>query len=334
MAAAFKEVWKWSGVDEKAAGGSAMIVPYGGVNFVQLEGGSGLVVRVKKSGKTHSRPNVRIVELDDGAKLGELATRRQAQMALRPECNVPDGRRTFAIYGDIPAGLRGAEVEAYSPGSKSVDARLRVIVLKPRPVKISLRVLQTLDEAGKPAPHSKLDFEPERLLTYLNLILTPQTNIVVSLGLTKPTALLDEAKIAKALDLKASKARLPELVSFDRFKDLLAGQRDADAACTIFLMKKVGSGLNQNGSVSREVLGRMDSNLNIGMVADNADTFFYARTLAHEFGHFLGRYSKKGETTYTGFDDLHSDPDQLMHQGGSGWRIPLAHCLSNFNPNY
>lgn len=334
MAAAFKEVWKWSGVDEKAAGGPAMIVPYGGVSFVQLEGGSGLVVRVKKSAKANSRAKIRITELADAASHGELATRRQAQLTLRPECSVPGGRRTFAMYGDIPAGAQGAEVEAFNPGTQSVDARLRVVVLKPRAVKISLRVLQTVDESNKPAPHSKLKFEPERLLAYLNLILTPQTNIVVSLGVTAPAPPLDEARIAKALDLKAAKARLPEVVSFDRFKDLLAAQRDTDAACTIFLMKKVGSGLNQNGSISKEVLGRMDSNLNIGMVADNEDTFFYARTLAHEFGHFLGRYRKEGEKTYSGFDDLRTDSDQLMRQGGSGWRIPLEHCIGYFNPNY
>ena len=59
----------------------------------------------------------------------------------------------------------------------------------------------------------------------------------------------------------------------------------------------------------------------------------YARTMAHEISHFLGRYSKL-DGTYKGFDDLHSDADLLMHQGGSGWKISLEHCLNYFNPGY
>lgn len=333
MAGAFREMWKWSGVDEAMTGASAMIVPFGGSNFVQLESGRGLVLRVKSDGKSSKADKIRIVDVEDASKQGDLGKRRRAQLALRTEFNLANGRRTFEIHGRQTAGIQGVEVEAYNPVKKSVDARLRVVVLRARPVTVSLRVVHVMDESGKPAPHSKLKFEPDRLLEYLNLILTPQTNIVVSLGLTTPATLLDEARIAKALDLKAAKARLPELVSFDRFKDLLAEQKDPDADCTIFLMRKVGSGLNQNGSVREEVSGRMDSNLKIGMVADEADKFFYARTLAHELGHFLGR-SVQSDKTYRGFPDLRSDADKLMQQGGSGWKIPVEHCVNHFNKTY
>lgn len=333
MAGAFREAWKWSGVDEKAANGPAMVVPLNGSNFVQLDNGSGLTVRVKPDAKKGKAEKIKIVDLADDSKQ-ELAKKRQAQLALRPEFNLAGGRRSFAIHGKSLAGYQGVTVEAYNPGTKSVDATLRVVVLKARTVKVSIRVVHSQDEAGNTVPHSKLKFEPEVLRDYLNLIVTPQTNIVVSLGMTDPAKLTDGARIAKALELSADKARLPELVSFDRFQGLFAEQRDPDADCTIFLVNKVGSGLNQNGSVSKEVLGRMDANLKIGLVADQTDKYFYARTLAHELGHFLGRYRTKDKTTYNGFDDLYSDADKLMHQGGSGWRIPLEHCLNYFNPNY
>jgi hypothetical protein len=329
MSAAFREAWKWSGVDETTQDGPAMVVPMGGSNFVQLENGADLDVGPKNK----KSKRIKITEVGASTQ-GSLEKVKKEQLTLRSELRFNSGRRTFEIHGLQPAGYRGEEVQAINTREKNkVEAKLRVVVLKPKTVTVSIRPVQVRDSSGKLVHHSKLPFDAKKLIEEMKLILTPQTAIVLSLGLTTPAPVLDEALIAKLLELKtATKAPLPEVVSVDRFKGVFKDLRDPKADVTIFAVQKVGSGLNQDGSAI-EQSGTMDSNLKIGFVADNSNHFFYVRTMAHELAHFLGRY-RKPDNTYKGFDDLHTDADKLMHQGGSGWKIPLEHCLNYFNAGY
>lgn len=331
MAAAFREVWKWSGVDETATSGPAMIVPSGGSNFVQLDNGDGLIVRAAHTNK--HKHSIKIIDLADAPQNPELGKRRQAQLMLRPELKLVSGRRTFEIRGVRVAGYMGVEVEAFNPRTREVEARVRVVVLKSRAVKLSIRPVQVHDSNKELVSHSELAFEPKSLFDQIRLIVTPQTNIVILSGETSPVKVTDKALIARMLGLKAPESPMPETVSFDKFKNLFWQLRDGDADCTIFLARKVGSGLTSNGAIDHGVAGVMDSALKVGLVADEPDKFFYARTLAHEFCHFLGRRQQK-DGTFVGFDDLRTDTDKLMTQGGAGWKIPLEHCLNHFNAGY
>ncbi len=332
MSVAFRETWKWSGVDETTPDGPAIVVSMGGSNFVQLENGADLDVGPKN--KKSKKIKITEVGASTRGSLEKLEKVKKEQITLRSELRFNSGRRTFEIHGLQPAGYRGEEVQAINTSEKNkVEAKLRVVVLKPKLVTVSIRPVQVRNSSGKLVHHSKLPFDAKKLIEEINLILTPQTAIVLSLGLTTPAPVLDEALIAKLLELKTvTKAPLPEVVSVDRFKGVFKDLRAPKADVTIFAVQKVGSGLNQNGSAI-EKTGTMDSNLKIGFVADNSDHFFYVRTMAHELAHFLGR-RRTDNNTYTGFDDLYTDADKLMHQGGSGWKIPLEHCLNYFNSGY
>jgi hypothetical protein len=134
-----------------------------------------------------------------------------------------------------------------------VKAKLQVVVLKPKPVTVSIRPVQVRDSSGKLVHHSKLPFDAKKLIEEINLILTPQTAIVLSLGLTTPTPVLDEALITKLLELKTvTKTPLPEMVSVDRLKGAFKDLHDPKANVTIFAVQNVGAGLNRNGSAIKQ----------------------------------------------------------------------------------
>ena len=324
MGALFREVWPWSGVDETYSGGVSMIIPMGGSNFIQLENGEGLDVVPKKKG------NIVVHDLAKEPNRDGLRKRIKSQSTLRQVAANP-ARRTFEIVGKNPAGYTGIDVEAIDPKSKKVEAKFHAVPMRPRKVTVSIRPVQVRDAAGILTLHSKLPFDAKKMLEWLTLIISPQTNIVFSLGLTTPAPVLDEAVIAKVMEYKpGTKAVVPNTIGMDRFRDVFVKLRDPKADATVFLVEKTADGLTQNGAPI-VVDGVMDSTNLIGFVSDLKDVGLYARLLAHEVGHYLGRYFNDTKKKTVGFDDLHSDANKLMHQGGSGWNIPFEHCLNYFN---
>jgi hypothetical protein len=172
----------------------------------------------------------------------------------------------------------------------------------------------------------------------VNLIWTQQTNVEFSLSLTAPAPITDEALITKALRLKSTTtAELPEIVDAGLFKEILKSLRGPGADFTIFLVKKVGvEGDTRPDGTSRVVSGNADSALQMCLVGDDLVRYFWVRAMAHETGHFVGRYHRS-DGSIKGFDDLYSDSNLLMRTGGGGCKIPLEHTISTvgaFNAGY
>jgi hypothetical protein len=326
-------------MDEAATGGPALVVPLGGSNFVALEGGKDLRVGPATD---KDKQIVEVNELTN--KAAGVAERQKAWQKLQPPPEQhftttfsPDWR-VFEVKGKKLGGLNGAQVTAVDPGSpKKEPVKLRVVVLKPKPVTLSIRPVQVPDPKGPKGGlvyHSKLlrenGFDPKGLLAQLNIIWTPQTNIVFSLGLTTPVPVTDGALIAKALGQKAANASLPELVDLNPFGEMLKGFRDPKADFTLFLVKAVGAGgdpkSNRQSDKEAGVARAADKQ---GLVGDESVPYYWVRTVAHETGHYVGRYTAP-DGTVKGFPDLYSDSNLLMRTGGGGCKIPLEQTVTGF----
>jgi hypothetical protein len=164
MAAAFRELIPWSGVDEKAPWGTGMVVPLGASNFVALENGKDLRVEADKS-------IIEIKELDWDKVDGwdRVAKRRLEWLELMSDA--PEGlqykqvinyeSRVFEITGRSLGGFRGARLTAVDPRDRTkVAAQLRVVVLKKKPLKLAIRPVQVVRDPKNPKGgliyHSKL----------------------------------------------------------------------------------------------------------------------------------------------------------------------------------
>ena len=287
MPAKFLEPFANHGVDE-TINPPSMIVPLHGSNLVALTGGNGL--RPVQDSKIK---HLKITEVN-------LAVFTVTRSMLGFEAAVvplPADVRIFEIGSDLPA----------TTDVIAGNARLTVRVLKQRLVKIAIRPVQVRDKNGTVVFHSQRKFDipdiPE-LVKAMNQIWTVQANVVFELVSADPILVKDEA-VAKALDLKAERAPLPEVVVMIDFVKMFDGFKDRNAEMTFFLFGKVG--LQTKGAKGQAVLvdGLTISSISpIAFISDlRTDS-----TMAHEAGHLLG---------YVG----HVDPAnarQLMNLGGPG----------------
>jgi hypothetical protein len=137
MAAMFREVAKYSGLDENLpSGGQGIVIPSGGSTLVILEGGNGLDVRSTLPAKVH---------------VYEFKTKDERAGAARNASNPSDAMRRFdtgswrifSIKGDTPVGFDTVRVEANNNAHRA-EATLKVIVLDKKTVKVAIRPAQGL----------------------------------------------------------------------------------------------------------------------------------------------------------------------------------------------
>jgi len=139
MAAAFREVAAYSGVDENLPmGGQGIVVPSGDSTLVILEGARGLDGRSTIPSKVH---------------VYEFKTNQERAGAVRNASNPSeamrrfddDSWRIFRIKGDAPVGFDKVRVEAKNPKTHKAEATLKVIVLDKKTVKVAIRPAQVRD---------------------------------------------------------------------------------------------------------------------------------------------------------------------------------------------
>src|SRR5689334_15897656 len=140
MAAMFREVAAYSGVDEKLPSKGhpqGIVIPSGGSTLVILEGGNGLAVHSTLPSQVH---------------VYEFKTKQERADATRNATNPSDAIRRleagswriFSIKGDNPVGIDKVTVEAKNQANNS-EATLKVIVLDKKTVKVAIRLVQVLD---------------------------------------------------------------------------------------------------------------------------------------------------------------------------------------------
>ena len=300
MAAAFREVAAYSGVDENLpTGGQGIVVPSGGSTLVILEGARGLDVRSTIPSKVH---------------VYEFKTKQERAGAVRNASNPSeamrrfddDSWRIFRIKGDAPVGFDKVRVEAKNPKTHKAEATLKVIVLDKKTVKVAIRPAQVRD--GKQLVSLGNAADAQKLLDEMNAIWNPQANVYFELGRTDAATIEGLSPQADAIEMQ----KLPQ-----GFLD----ERDSRSALTFFLVRKVTDG----GTADK---GATNAKERVSLIADSRSD----STMAHEAGHLLGALTAEGK-----YDSEYGHPEKsqemLMHVDHIGKKIPYS-AITKFNYGY
>ena len=300
MAATFREVTAYSGVDENLpTGGQGIVVPSGGSTLVILQDGRGLDVRSTIPSKVY---------------VYEFKTRQERAGAVRNASNPSeamrrfddDSWRIFRIKADAPVGFDKVRVEAKNTKTHKAEATLKVIVLDKKTVKVAIRPAQVRD--GKQLVSLGKAADAQKLLDEMNAIWNPQANVYFELGRTDAATIDGLSPQADAIEMqKLHKGFLDE--------------RDSGSALTFFLVRKVTDG----GTADK---GATNAKERVSLIADSRSD----STMAHEAGHFLGALTAEGK-----YDSEYGHPEKseemLMHVHHIGKKIPYS-AIPKFNYGY
>jgi hypothetical protein len=300
MAATFREVTAYSGVDENLpTGGQGIVVPSGGSTLVILQDGRGLDVRSTIPSKVY---------------VYEFKTRQERAGAVRNASNPSeamrrfddDSWRIFRVKADAPVGFDKVRVEAKRTKADKAEATLKVIVLDKKTVKVAIRPAQVRD--GKQLVSLGNAADAQKLLDEMNAIWNPQANVYFELGRTDAATIEGLSPQADAIEMQ----KLPK-----GFLD----ERDSRSALTFFLVRKVTDG----GTADK---GATNAKERVSLIADSRSD----STMAHEAGHFLGALTAEGK-----YDSEYGHPEKseemLMHVHHTGKKIPYS-AITKFNYGY
>ena len=300
MAAIFREVAAYSGVDENLpTGGQGIVVPSGGSTLVILEDGGGLDVQSTMPSKVY------VYEFKTKQERATVA--RNASNTAEAVRRFEDGSwRIFRIKAGAPVGFDKVRVEAKKTKADKAEATLKVIVLDKKTVKVAIRPVQVRD--GKQLVSLGNAADPKKLLGEMNAIWNVQANVYFELGRTDPATIDGLSLQADTIEMK----KLPP-----GFLD----ERDSGSALTFFLVRKVTDGGTADNGATKAKEG-------VSLIADSRSD----STMAHEAGHFLGALNEKGK-----YDSEYGHPEEsqemLMHVHHTGKKIPYS-AITKFNYGY
>jgi hypothetical protein len=321
MPAFFQEIFAVAGVDEGAKPRPGMIVPLGGSNIVCLRGGAGLRLDAPRTLKIQELPQIPSAIL--------TALWLPINLIASPKPGALGDGRYFRISASASIGHTPAQVRALRSGK--AETALDVAVLKRKKIKLSIRPVQVRGPQGGLVYHSKKPMDFNLMVEQMNAIWTPQANILFELVSSSPAPIVDEAEIAKILDLKMSKtAPLPSMVVLQRFRDVLLRFKDKSADLTMFLVESAGDLADPRSlySHAKVVHGVTDPQLGISLISDSRST--HHELLAHEAGHFIGSFVGQGGV-FVVFGHRGGKRD-LMQDGASDIaRIPFHDVIDYFN---
>jgi hypothetical protein len=300
MAAAFREVAPYSGVDENLpTGGQGIVVPSSGSTLVILEDAKGLDVRSTIPSKVY------VYEFKTKQERAE-ATRNASNPSEAVRRFDNDSWRIFRIKADAPVGFDKVRVEAKKTKAHKAEATLKVIVLDKKRVKVAIRPVQVRD--GKQLVSFGNAADPKKLLDEMNAIWNPQVNVYFELGRTDPATIDGLSPQAGAIEMQ----KLP--------KGFLE-ERDSGSALTFFLVRRVTDGGTADNGVT-------NAKERVSLIADSRSD----STMAHEAGHFLGALNAEGK-----YDSEYGHPEKsqemLMHAHHVGKKIPYS-AVPKFNYGY
>jgi hypothetical protein len=332
MAVEFFEVWKNSGLDLDATPRPAMILPLGGSNVIR-------VLHAEGSNPLYDTKGIlEIKEMDGGpivldkffaytvpifmvASSPGAAAALQLKLAAEVAIKLAHSGRFFRVTGKALGGAVGTMLLV----NPEPNLPLRVVVLRPRPLKLSIRPVQVRNNKGSFVYHCESNYDTKVLLDRVNAIWTPQANIVFALASSNPALIDDEVRISEALG--GWGRTLPKIVEYDAFKDMFKDVKvneNPKADFTIFMV----NGLTDGGVAVR---GTTNTDYGFALVSDSGRVED-SRTMAHEIGHYFGTLGKKG-VQYGDFQGKNQE-DLLMGAGGDGTKVPFADVIKYFNTNY
>jgi len=296
MATKFLEVTEFSGVDEDLSPNyQGIVVPLKGANRVMLGDGAGLTVRANLP----SMVTVKEITSNYPVNLTAAQTANLKSQALQ----------LFEISADVVPGMDKAYVTAKD--SKGVEkAKLKVLVLRPRPATISIRAIYVI-QGTQEVRLAKESSGAQSLVDVMNVIWTPQANVVFTLGSTDKAVVKGISAQATGVDITDS-AIMKELIEV----------KGSTKGLTAFMVNQA----IDNGKV---VNGVTDASVGIALISDKRSD----STIAHEAGHYLGAVDDKGKFSTKYGHPGSQDASMLMRDGGAGRKIPYG-MASDFNKGY
>ena len=331
MSIRFGEVRKSSGLD---VGAKAMILPINGSNIIKVFGAPTLglfddrgILTIKGidavaavSDKFVMYGFATAMNLGDPGAIAAI----QLKMAIEIGLQLAGTPKFFQITAKGLAGEAGTKVRIARDRKAKAEESLRVVVLNPRPLKLSIRPVQVRGDKGNLVFHCERNYDAKTLLSRINAVWTPQTNIVFSLASFDPAPLDDQAAIAKATGNTGPKATVPRIIEFDDFSEMFQKLRDREKPkgdFTIFLVHRLTHGGNATFGTTNQKGG-------FALVSDDGRDDDQ-HSMPHEIGHFFGTVAKGSL-----YGDNNTSEDLLMSQGTDGTKIPFDDVTKYFNKNY
>jgi hypothetical protein len=318
MAARFRQIAPFDGVDEGVGPlGAAAIVPLGGSSLVFLEGGSSLHVA---SDAPSQAVVTEIKSVSGGGNVMSFVHKFGANAALLASILSSGGKQLFQISGRALAGASGVTIRAKNRKTGALEAQLQAIVLKPKPMKVSLRQIQAFSDDSRTATAilSQGKFEPQAMLDHMNMVWTNQAGVTWTLGRTDP-ALID------AIDIR-SEGPNRDNAAHDT---ALSKNCDSGAHLTIFFSRKAfdPNGAKTSAPWTFGVRGYTRAERGFCVIADNLLAF----TIEDEEAHFLGALDAAGKfvAAYP-----HSTGNNIMNISGASNSIIPSSMATIFNKGF
>jgi hypothetical protein len=297
MSAKFREVTKYSGVDEDLNPNyQGMVVPLKGSALVLLAEGVGLKVNSN---------------LPSMVKVREITSNYPGSVTTEQVKNLKSGMfRLFEISADAVPGMDKATITAKD--SRGVEkAKLKVLVLRPRKESISIRPVYVVKQ-GKEVLFTKFTGNAQSLVDVMNAIWNPQANVIFTLDSPEKAVLKSISPEAVAVDI-TNEALLKELIA----------AKGSARGLTAFMVYQALDNRKVVNGVTHPKAG-------VALISDNR----LESTIAHEAGHYIGSVDENGK--YGGMDYGHPGPqtaEMLMRSEGAGRKIPYGR-VPDFNKGY
>ena len=332
MSIRFGEVLKGSGLDLDA---QAMILPLRGSNVIKVfDAAPDLTL-------FDDRGILTIKELDAAAALSDkllmyqlavvlsmgdvgAASLMQLKMGIEMGLQLAGKPRFFQITGTTLGGEAGTTLRVAKDRKSKAAVSLRVVVLRPRPLKLSIRPVQVRNDKGNLVFHCERNYDAKALLSRINAVWTPKANLVFSPASLDPAPLDDQDAIAKAIGSTTSKVTVPPIIEFDDFSEMFQKLRDKEKPkgdFTIFLVHRLTHG-------GTDTFGTTNQKGGFALVSDSGRDDDQ-HSMPHEIGHFFGTLGKGSL-----YGDNNTSDDLLMAQGTDGTKVPFEDVIHFFNKNF
>jgi hypothetical protein len=296
MAAKFREITKYSGVDEDLnTSYQGIVIPLKGLNRVMLSNGAGLKV-------SSNLPSL--------VKVKEITSNYPGSLTADQTSNLKSGTlRLFEISADAVPGFDKAFVTA-KDATGVEKAKLKVLVVRLRPATISIRPVYVM-QGNQELLFTKFGGGAQALVDVMNAIWTPQANVAFTLASDAKAVIKSISPQARGVDIKNAAV----------LKDLIEAKGSAKGL-TAFMVHQALDG----GDV---VNGVTDARAGVALISDSRSD----STIAHEGGHYLGAVDDKGKFIATYPHPGSQATEILMRDGGAGWKIPYS-VVPDFNKGY
>jgi hypothetical protein len=250
----FGEVRKGSGLDLDTKPFPSMIVPFAGSKIIKVFGASGFSLFDDRNILDIKALDRSVVVMDKivlsglagmGSPFDPSSASIQLKMAVEVGLQLAGNPQFFNLTGKALGGQVGTTVRVARSQKSKAEGSLRVVILKPRNLKLSIRPVQVLNDKGSLINHCERDCDPNVLLRRINAVWTSQANIVFEPASFDPAPLDDQAAIAKALGSSSPKPIVPPIIEFDDFLGMFQKLKEKEkpkADFTIFMVRRITQG--------------------------------------------------------------------------------------------